>query len=146
MDDELSKIPDLSEARKGILKNPEELEYGLRAMVRILGRRKGAVGGYFFSGFVVKFADELNSNKEVKHEETYLDYEKLKIFILLPKPAEGENREMIRHQFTMDYTMGADDLKTRAALIAFQGLDEKAKKMVIEKEKEFEKNKNTSKD
>ena len=34
---------------------------------------------------------------------------------------------------------GADDLKTRAALIAFQGLDEKTKAAVIETEKKTRK-------
>ena len=58
-------IPNLSKARKSVLKSTEELEYGLRAIVRILCRRKGATGGYFFDGFQVKFADELGGRSEI---------------------------------------------------------------------------------
>jgi hypothetical protein len=134
-----SEIPNLSKSPKCILKNTEELEYGLRAVVRILSRRKGAASGYFFNGFIVRFADELDHTRKILHEETFLDYENLKIVILLPAPSQDGEREIIRHQFLVDYTMGADDLKTRAALIAFRGLDESTKNAVIENEKELEK-------
>ena len=58
----------------------------------------------------------------IRHEETFLDYENLKIIIKLPDPADPSMKEVIRHQITKEYTMGADDLKTRAALVAFDGL------------------------
>jgi hypothetical protein len=137
-DSSLSKIPDLIQPLRGILKSDEELEYGLRGVVRILGRRgKNGKNGYFFEGFKTVFASEIG--EEIQYEETFLDYENLKIVIKLPDPLDSSMKESIRHQITKDYTLGADDLKTRAALVAFEGLDDKTKKSLIEKEKGFEK-------
>lgn len=133
-----TEIPDLSGSIRNVIHSEDELQYGLRGVVRILSHRRGKTG-YFFEGFHVLFASELNEN--IEHEETYLDYENLKIIIKLPDPKDPANREIIRHQYTRQYTLGADDLKTRAALVAFSGLDELTKKALVESEKKLE-NKN----
>lgn len=132
-----AEIPDLGEALRGVLHSEDELQYGLRGVVRILSSRgRTAKNGYFFEGFKVLFSSELR--EIVEHEETFLDYENLKIAIKLPDPKDTKNREVIRHQYTKQYTLGADDLKTRAAIIAFAGLDDATKESLIEAEKKFE--------
>ena len=42
---------------------------------------------------------------------------------------------------TMDYAASADDLKSRAALVLFEGLTDEARCALIKKEKEIEQNK-----
>jgi len=130
----LTRIPNITEPLRGILKSTEELEYGLRGVVRILGGRgKSRKNGYFFEGFKTVFASEIGET--IEHEETYLDHDSLKIIIKLPDPPDPEMKEAIRHQITKDYTLGADDLKTRAALIAFDSLNEDSKRALIAKER-----------
>lgn len=129
-----TEIPDLSETLRGVLHSEDELQYGLRGVVRILSSRgRSGKNGYFFEGFKVLFSSELG--EEIEHEETFLDYENLKIIIKLPDPKDNKSREIIRHQYIKQYTLGADDLKTRAAIIAFAGLDESTKVSLIEAEK-----------
>jgi hypothetical protein len=131
-----AEIPNLGEALRGVISSTEELEYGLRGVVRILsGRGKAGKNGYFFEGFKAVFASEIG--EDVLHEETFLDYENLKIIIKLPDPTDPKQKELIRHQYLKQYTLGADDLKTRAALIAFAGLDEPTKQILVAKEKEW---------
>lgn len=131
-----AEIPDIGEPLKGALRSADELEYGLRGVVRILsGRGKAGKNGYFFEGFKAVFASEIG--EDIQHEETFLDYENLKIVIKLPDPSDQQKKELIRHQYLKQYTLGADDLKTRAALVAFAGLDESTKQSLIEKEKEW---------
>jgi hypothetical protein len=128
--------PNLNEPLKGVLNSTEELEYGLRGVVRILsGRGKAGKNGYFFEGFKAVFASEIG--EDIRHEETFLDYENLKIVIKLPDPEDPKQKELIRHQYIKQYTLGADDLKTRAALVAFAGLDSQTKQTLIAKEKEW---------
>lgn len=140
----IPEIPDLGEALRGVLRSKEELQYGLRGVVRILGNR-GSHGknGYFFEGFRVLFASELN--EAIQYEETFLDYENLKIVVKLPDPKDPQNKEVIRHQYTKQYTLGADDLKTRAALVAFASLDDSTKDSLVESEKKIEKQQKTLK-
>lgn len=136
-DKTIPEIPNLGEALRGVLHSEDELQYGLRGVVRILSSRRGdGKSGYFFQGFKVLFASELN--ERIEHEETYLDHANLKIVIKLPDPKDPQNRETIRHEYTKQYTLGADDLKTRAALIAFAGLDESTKESLVENEKRLE--------
>ncbi|HEX7673547.1 MAG TPA: hypothetical protein VF412_05220 [Bdellovibrio sp.] len=131
------EIPDLGEALRGVLHSEDELQYGLRGVVRILSNRgKSGKNGYFFEGFKVSFASELG--EVIEHEETFLDYENLKIIIKLPDPKDSKNKEVIRHQYTKQYTLGADDLKTRAAIVAFAGLDDTTKEALVETEKKLE--------
>lgn len=130
------EIPQLREPLKGALKSTDELQYGLRGVVRILsGRGRAGRNGYFFEGFKVAFASEIG--EEIQFEETFLDYENLKIIIKLPDPDDPKKRELIRHEYLRQYTLGADDLKTRAALVAFAGLDDSTKHSLIEREKEW---------
>ncbi len=130
-------VPDFGKVLKGALRSEEELQYGLRGVVRILSNRgrKGR-NGYFFEGFQVLFASELK--EQVLSEEVFLDYENLKIIIKLPDPKDSKNKELIRHEYTRQYALGADDLKTRAALVAFSGLDDATKEALVENEKKFE--------
>ena len=132
-----TEIPNLGEALRGVITSTEELEYGLRGVVRILSGRGGKSGknGYFFEGFKAVFASEIG--EEIQHEETFLDYENLKIIIKLPDPKDPTEKELIRHQYLKQYTLGADDLKTRAALVAFAGLDESTKQVLVAKEREW---------
>ena len=133
----MEQIPNIAAPLQAVLRSDEELKYGLRGVVRILGGR-GTNGrnGYFFEGFKTVFASEIG--ERIDHEEVFLDYENLKIIIKLPDPSDPTMREAIRHQITKDYTMGADDLKTRAALVAFEGLSDETKRALIEKEKAIE--------
>jgi hypothetical protein len=98
---------------------------------------KNRKNGYFFEGFKTVFASEIG--EQIDHEETFLDHDSLKIIIKLPDPADPSMKEAIRHEITKDYTLGADDIKTRAALVAFDSLTENAKKVLIAKEKRLEK-------
>ena len=131
--------PDLKEARKNVLVTEDDLKYGLRAVVRILSRKRGK-RGYFIEEFEVKFASELQ--EEIHYEKTLIDHENLKIIIKLPDPPSNESKEVIRHSVIKDYTLGIDDLKTRAGLIAYEGFDEKAKKLLIDREKMLEEGEN----
>lgn len=132
-----AEVPKLGEPLKEVIKSTDELEYGLRGVVRILsGRGKAGKNGYFFEGFRAVFASELG--EDIKFEETFLDHENLKIVIKLPDPIDPSKKELIRHEYVKQYTLGADDLKTRAALVAFAGLDDPTKKSLIQKEKELE--------
>ena len=129
-------IPNALQPLQGVLKSDEEL-YGIRGVVRILsGHGRGGKNAYFFEGFKVVFGSEIG--EEILHEETFLDHENLKIIIKLPNPADSALKESIRRQATKDYTLGADDLKTRAALVAFDALDANAKRSIVEKEREYE--------
>ena len=119
----------------GIIKSEEELEYGLRGIVRLLARR-GNKTGYFFERIAVIFNSELPH--EVKYEQTYLDHENLKIIIELPDPENPSLREKIRSQTNQAYTFGSDDYKTRAALSVWEGLDQRTKDSLVKKEKEIE--------
>lgn len=128
--------PNLSEPVQNVLHSSDDLEFGLRGVVRILsGRGKAGRNGYFFEGFKALFASELG--EEILFEETFLDYENLKIVIKLPDPLDSTQKDMIRREYLKQYTLGADDLKTRAALVAFAGLDENARRLLIEHEKEW---------
>ena len=132
----MSKTPDLNKSRRGVIQNYEELEYGLRAVVRILGHRKG-YRGYFIQEFEVLFASELK--EKVPYEKTFIDHKNLKVIVKLPDPPEGsDDKEMIRHGILKDYTMGIDDLKTRAGLIVLEGIDDETRKILISKEKSLE--------
>lgn len=122
----------------GVIKSEEELEYGLRGIVRLLSRR-GKKTGYFFERIVVMFNSELPH--EVKYEQTFLDHENLRIVIELPDPPDLSLQEKIRSQANQAYTFGADDYKTRAALSAWEGLDQRTKDVLIKKEIEMEENK-----
>lgn len=129
-------IPDFGKILKGVVKSEDELQYGLRGVVRILSSRgRNGKNGYFFEGFQVLFASELK--EKILSEEVFLDYENLKIIIKLPDPREAKNKELIRHEYTRQYALGADDLKTRAALVAFSGLDDATKVALVENEKKF---------
>ena len=131
-----SEVPNLGEPLKGVINSTDELEYGLRGVVRILsGRGKAGKNGYFFEGFKAVFGSEIG--EDIEHEETCLDHGNLKIIIKLPDPQDPKQKEMIRHHYLKQYTLGADDLKTRAALVAFAGLDDSTKQSLIEKEKEL---------
>jgi hypothetical protein len=131
-----AEIPRLEEPLKGVIKSTDELEYGLRGVVRILsGRGKAGKNGYFFEGFRAVFASEIG--EDIQFEETFLDYENLRIVIKLPDPKDPKQKEAIRHQYLRQYTLGADDLKTRAALVAFAGLDDSTKQALIEQEREW---------
>ena len=131
-----TEIPDLAAPRKGIINSTDELEYGIPGVVRILsGRGKGGRNGYFIGGFQAVFASEIN--EEIQFEETYVDHENLKIIIKIPDPADPSQKETIRSNRLREYTLGADDLKTRAAVVAFASLDEATKKSLISKEKEW---------
>ena len=131
-----SEIPNLSEPLRGAIHSADELEYGLRGVVRILsGRGKAGKNGYFFEAFKAVFASEIG--EDIQFEETFLDYENLKIIIKLPDPKDPKQKEIIRHQYIKQYTLGADDLKTRAGLVAFASLDEATKQALITKEKEW---------
>ncbi|NUN07193.1 MAG: hypothetical protein HUU57_15715 [Bdellovibrio sp.] len=131
------EIPDLGEALRGVLHSEDELQYGLRGVVRILSNRgRNGKNGYFFEGFKVVFGSEIN--EEVSHEETFLDYENLKIIVKLPDPKDSKSKEIIRHQYTKHYTLGADDLKTRAAMVAFAGLDDSTKETLVASEKKLD--------
>lgn len=125
--------PDLKEARKGILHSTDDLEFGLRAVVRILSRSRGK-SGYFIQEFEALFASELE--EEVLYEKTFIDHENLRIIIKLPEPRNQMERERIRHEVLKEYTLGIDDLRTRAGLIVFEGMDEASRKLLIEKEKD----------
>lgn len=130
------ETPNLTMPLRGVIRSDDELEYGLRGVVRILsGRGKDGKNGYFFEGFKAVFGSEIG--EDIRHEETFLDYENLKIVIKLPDPEDPEQKEVIRHQYVKQYTLGADDLKTRAAVVAFSSLDESTKEALIAKEKEW---------
>src|SRR5262249_40313111 len=95
----LNNIPNSIGPLRSILKSDEELEYGLRGVVRILGGRgKSRKNGYFFEGFKTVFASEIG--EQIEHEETFLDHDSLKIIIKLPDPADPEMKEIVRHQIT----------------------------------------------
>ena len=126
--------PHLNEGRKGVITHIEELEFGLKGVVRILSRSKGK-RGYFIQEFEALFASELD--EDVKYEKTYIDHENLKIVIKLPNPANNDERERLRHEVLKNYTLGIDDLRTRAGLIILEGMDEQTKKMLIQKEKKI---------
>jgi hypothetical protein len=134
-DESMTRIPNIVKPLSSIFKSEEELEYGLRGVVRILAGR-GKKNGFFFEGFKTVFASEIGEH--VEHEETFLDHVNLKIIIKLPDPPDPEMKESIRHHITLDYTMGADDLKTRAALVAYNSLKESAKTALITKQKALE--------
>lgn len=124
--------PDLYEARRGIIRSVDELEFGLPAVVRILSQNK-AMSSYFIQEFEAMFASELN--EAVPYEKTFIDHKNLKVLIKLPDPPNERDKEIIRHAIIRDYTLGTDDLKTRAALIALDGTDQETKKKLIEQEK-----------
>ena len=126
------KGPDLNKPRRGVLHSQEELEYGLKGIVRILSHRKGR-RGYFIQEFEVQFASELN--EKVPYEKTFIDHENLKVIVKLPDPKDQKEKEIIRHELLKDYTMGIDDLKTRAGLIVLEGMDDEARSILIEREK-----------
>lgn len=131
------QIPDIAnvEALKGVLTSTDELEYGVRGVVRILsGSGKSGKIKYFMEGFRALFASELG--EKVDFAYTTLDHENLVIIIKLPDPKDPSQKESVRHYYLREYTMGADDLKTRAALTAFAGLDAEAKQALISKEKQ----------
>lgn len=121
--------------RKEVLNSKDDLEYGLRGVVRLLARR-GKRTGYFFERIQVVFNAEVTH--EVTHEQTYLDHENLKIIIELPDPDDESLKEEIRSQKNQSYTLGADDYKTRAALSAWDSLDPTTKQALIKSEKEIE--------
>ena len=76
---EVPEIPDFGKAFKGVLRSEEELQYGLRGVVRILSNcGKNGKNGYFFEGFKVQFASELK--EIILNEEVFLDYENLKTY------------------------------------------------------------------
>ena len=127
--------PGVLKPNSGVIKSEEELEYGLRGIVRLLGRR-GNKTGYFFERIAVMFSSELPY--KVEYEQTYLDHENLKIIIELPDPENSSLKEKIRSQINQSYTFGADDYKTRAALSAWEGLDQRTKEALVKKEKEIE--------
>lgn len=130
------KIPNLYDARRNVIKGQDELEYGLRGVVRILSRNKGR-SSYFIQEFEAKFASELN--EVVPYEKTFVDHENLKVIIKLPDPPNEHEKEIIRHAIVKDYTLGVDDLRTRAGLIAWEGMDESTKRKLIEAEKNMAK-------
>lgn len=134
---DIAEIPDLGQALRGALHSEDELRYGVRAVVRILSNR-GRTGknGYFFEGVRVVFGSEIN--EVIRHEETFLDHENLKIVVKLPDPKSPSDKEIIRHQYTKHYTLGADDLKTRAAITLFAGLDDSTKAALIAAEKKLD--------
>ncbi len=132
--------PDLSASRKSVMRSEEDLKYGVGGIVRILsGRGRNGKCDYFFEGFNVVFSSEVDEN--IDYEEVYLDHKNLKIIIKLPDPNDISKKESIRHAVTMDYVASADDLKSRAALVLFEGLTDEARQALIEKEKKLEKNK-----
>lgn len=133
---QLPEIPDLSEPLRGVLHSEDEV-YGLRGVVRILSNRgRSGKNGYFFEGIKVVFASEIN--EKVTHEKTFLDYENLEIVVKLPDPVDPIKKELIRHHYNKEYTLGADDMKTRSAITAFAGLDEHTKKALVEAEKKLD--------
>ena len=131
-----NKTPGLLKPTPGVIQSEEELKYGLKGVVRLLGRQ-GSKSGYFFERIVVIFNSELPH--KVEYEQTYLDHENLRIIIELPDPEDSSLKEKIRSQTSQSYTFGADDYKTRAALSAWEGLNQRTKEAVIQKEKEIEK-------
>lgn len=131
----ISTPPNLYEARKGVLKSTDDVIYGLPAVVRILSRNQGK-RGYFIQEFEVLFASELN--EQVEHEKTFIDHKNLKVIIKLPDPQNEREKEAIRHATVMDYTLGVDDLKSRAGLIVYYGSDDETKKKLIAREKKLE--------
>ena len=108
-------------------------------LVRILSHRKGS-RGYFIQEFEAYFASELK--EEIRYEKTFIDHENLKVIIKLPNPVNEQERENIRRKTLNYYTMGIDDLKTRASLIVLEGMNDEAKETLIKKEKELESNEN----
>lgn len=133
--DALLTPPNFYEARKGVLKSTDDVVYGLPAVVRILSRNQGK-RGFFIQEFEVLFASELK--EDVEHEKTFIDHKNLKVIIKLPDPPNEHERESIRHATVMDYTLGVDDLKSRASLIVYYGSDEATKKKLIAREKKLE--------
>ena len=43
---------------------------------------------------------------------------------LLPKETDPKRKATLRHEYNKDYSLGIDDMKTRAAIIAYTGLSE----------------------
>lgn len=128
----LSRPPNLLEKRQDIIHSKDELEFGLMGVIKILSKRKGK-SGYFIQEFEALFASELQ--EEVLAERTYIDHENLKIIIKLPDPENAREKELIRHEIVKDYTLGVDELKTRAGLIVMESMDSKTKSLIIDKEK-----------
>ena len=121
--------------RSANLSSQDELEYALRGVLRLLARQ-GHKTGYFFERIDVKFASELK--RDVRHEQTYLDHVNLVIVVELPDPKDPDQKEKIRSQTNRAYTFGADEYKTRAVLSAWEGLDQRTKSTLIQKEKELD--------
>ena len=138
-----ASIPDLYEARFGVLKSQDDIQFGLPSLVRRLGKRKeDRKGRYFIEQVLVKFADEIESIKEIpieansiNHERTYIDHANLILYVLLPTIKDHKKRASIRHEYNKEYSMGIDDLKTRAAITAYIGLPSQERKILIEQEK-----------
>lgn len=126
--------PDLAKNRKGVLSSIDELEFGLRGVVRILSRSKGK-RGYFIQEFEALFGSELN--EDIKYEKTFIDHENLKILIKLPNPSNQSEKEKVRHEALKSYTLGIDDLRTRAGLIVLEGMDDQVKRTLIANEKKL---------
>jgi hypothetical protein len=128
------QIPNFNQSLQETIHSVDELQFGLPGVIRILSRRgKNQKNEYFFEGFKVLFSSELD--EPVFCEEVFLDYENLKIIIKLPDPKDSRNKEVIRHEYIRHYALGADDMKTRSAIVAFASLDKTAKKILIQNEK-----------
>lgn len=141
-----ASIPNLREARLGVLNSMEDVQFGLPGIVRLLSKRKkNRKGRYFIEQVLVKFADEIEEIDEitvqgesVKHERTFIDHANLILYVLLPKLGDSKQKDSIRHDYNMDYTLGMDDLKTRAALTAYIGLPAEHRQTLIDEEKNMD--------
>lgn len=142
-DDNTSSIPNIYDARDGVLESRDDVLYGLPAIVRLLSKRNSdKKGRYFTEQILVKFADEISDiseipleEHEITHERSYIDHANLILYVLLPKETDPKRKATLRHEYNKDYSLGIDDMKTRAAIIAYTGLSESERDKIKNEEK-----------
>ncbi len=137
--------------------------YVLKRIVKVLGGGSSGNGdkGYFFSRILVLFWSEALNDPTVdidKDETTskiiqsFLDYKKMRVIVLLPdlvKPEGQSNEEFlvekeeIRGSFNYQYTMGAEDMKSRGAMMLMRSMGKELKVAFVNAEKGEGQNENS---
>ncbi len=129
--------------------------YVLKRIVKVLGGANSGSGdkGYFFSRILVLFWGEAISDESVDIFEddptnniiqSFLDYKKMRVIVLIPdlKQSDEQTREefvaektKIRNAINYQYTMGAEDMKSRGALMIMKSMGKELKDAFSKAEK-----------
>lgn len=130
-----SDIPSLFGHQDHVFKTVEELDYGLRALAKILGRKSSGplsrLSSYLLERFEVEFSHEY------RHEHVCIDHARATIIIRLPKrrgekPAQTEAR---RHHYLLRYTSLSEEIRTRGLIQAYRSLDGKGRRALVRRER-----------